>query len=173
MSAATAAATTTYLSNLDEHTKRIMENIFSDIVLVKKKEGQHAVFKPFAVVVVQKRGSIEHRTTPVSWVELDRWLLESRGFSEEEKAEFKTWGCPLFKEFRYVHRMFGVMDARRLKETRPKDAAAAHPIQDRQRGQIHQVLYHQRSRFQDILIFESTHQGRVLVLDGVISHPVQ
>ncbi|KAL7462731.1 hypothetical protein ACHAXS_003104, partial [Conticribra weissflogii] len=34
--------------------------------------------------------------------------------------------------------------------------------------QIRQVLYHQRSRFQDILVFESTHHGRVLVLDGVI-----
>lgn len=34
--------------------------------------------------------------------------------------------------------------------------------------EVKEVLYHGRSKFQDVLIFESTHNGNVLVLDGVI-----
>jgi spermidine synthase len=34
--------------------------------------------------------------------------------------------------------------------------------------QVEQVLYHQRSDFQDILVFKSTSYGTVLVLDGLI-----
>lgn len=34
--------------------------------------------------------------------------------------------------------------------------------------QVKEVLYHGRSSFQDVLIFESTNHGNVLVLDGVI-----
>jgi spermidine synthase len=34
--------------------------------------------------------------------------------------------------------------------------------------QVKQVLYHGRSLFQDVLVFESTHYGNVLVLDGVV-----
>ncbi len=34
--------------------------------------------------------------------------------------------------------------------------------------EVHEVLHHERSEFQDILIFESATYGRVLVLDGVI-----
>lgn len=34
--------------------------------------------------------------------------------------------------------------------------------------QVKQVLYHGRSKFQDVLVFESTNHGNVLVLDGVI-----
>jgi spermidine synthase len=34
--------------------------------------------------------------------------------------------------------------------------------------EVKRVLYHERSKFQDILVFESTHYGTVLVLDGVI-----
>lgn len=34
--------------------------------------------------------------------------------------------------------------------------------------EVKEVLYHGRSKFQDVLIFESTNNGRVLVLDGVI-----
>eukprot|EP00593_Proboscia_inermis_P005696 CAMPEP_0171322566 /NCGR_PEP_ID=MMETSP0816-20121228/115045_1 /TAXON_ID=420281 /ORGANISM="Proboscia inermis, Strain CCAP1064/1" /LENGTH=307 /DNA_ID=CAMNT_0011821083 /DNA_START=12 /DNA_END=935 /DNA_ORIENTATION=+ len=34
--------------------------------------------------------------------------------------------------------------------------------------QVKKVLEHRRSDFQDILVFESTHHGNVLVLDGVI-----
>lgn len=34
--------------------------------------------------------------------------------------------------------------------------------------QVKQVLYHGRSQFQDVLVFESTNHGNVLVLDGVI-----
>jgi spermidine synthase len=34
--------------------------------------------------------------------------------------------------------------------------------------QVKEILYHGRSEFQDILIFESTNNGRVLVLDGAI-----
>ena len=34
--------------------------------------------------------------------------------------------------------------------------------------QIKEVLYHKKSQFQDILVFESENYGRVLVLDGVI-----
>jgi spermidine synthase len=34
--------------------------------------------------------------------------------------------------------------------------------------QVKKVLYHGRSKFQDVLVFESTNQGNVLVLDGVI-----
>jgi hypothetical protein len=34
--------------------------------------------------------------------------------------------------------------------------------------EVKQVLYHKPSLFQDILVFESTHYGTVLVLDGVI-----
>lgn len=33
---------------------------------------------------------------------------------------------------------------------------------------VEKVLYHERSEFQDILVFESSSYGRVLVLDGVI-----
>lgn len=33
---------------------------------------------------------------------------------------------------------------------------------------VKQVLYHEQSKFQDILVFESTNYGTVLVLDGVI-----
>lgn len=33
---------------------------------------------------------------------------------------------------------------------------------------VKEVLYHGRSKFQDVLVFESTNNGRVLVLDGVI-----
>jgi hypothetical protein len=34
--------------------------------------------------------------------------------------------------------------------------------------QVEEVLYHQRSDFQDILVFKSTSYGTVLVLDGLI-----
>jgi len=34
--------------------------------------------------------------------------------------------------------------------------------------QVKEVLHHSTSKFQDILVFDSTHHGRVLVLDGVI-----
>lgn len=34
--------------------------------------------------------------------------------------------------------------------------------------QVKEVLYHGKSDFQDVLVFESTNYGRVLVLDGVI-----
>ena len=34
--------------------------------------------------------------------------------------------------------------------------------------QIKEVLYHQKSVFQDVLVFDSTNYGKVLVLDGVI-----
>lgn len=34
--------------------------------------------------------------------------------------------------------------------------------------QIKEVLYHQKSLFQDVLVFDSIHHGKVLVLDGVI-----
>lgn len=34
--------------------------------------------------------------------------------------------------------------------------------------QIKEVLYHKKSRFQDVLVFESEQYGTVLVLDGVI-----
>ena len=34
--------------------------------------------------------------------------------------------------------------------------------------QIKEVLYHKKSAFQDVLVFESEKYGRVLVLDGVI-----
>ncbi len=34
--------------------------------------------------------------------------------------------------------------------------------------QVKEVLYHGRSKFQDVLVFDSTNNGRVLVLDGVI-----
>lgn len=34
--------------------------------------------------------------------------------------------------------------------------------------QIKEVLYHQKSLFQDVLVFDSVHHGKVLVLDGVI-----
>merc|ERR1719162_2832889 len=34
--------------------------------------------------------------------------------------------------------------------------------------EVKEVLYHGRSKFQDVLVFESTNNGRVLVLDGVI-----
>ena len=34
--------------------------------------------------------------------------------------------------------------------------------------QIKEILYHQKSKFQDVLVFESTNYGKVLVLDGVI-----
>ncbi|EEC43311.1 spermine/spermidine synthase [Phaeodactylum tricornutum CCAP 1055/1] len=34
--------------------------------------------------------------------------------------------------------------------------------------QVKKVLYHGRSLFQDVLVFESTHHGTVLVLDGVV-----
>lgn len=34
--------------------------------------------------------------------------------------------------------------------------------------QVKEVLYHGRSKFQDLLVFESTNHGNVLVLDGVI-----
>jgi spermidine synthase len=34
--------------------------------------------------------------------------------------------------------------------------------------QVEKVLYHQRSDFQDILVFKSTSYGTVLVLDGLI-----
>jgi spermidine synthase len=33
---------------------------------------------------------------------------------------------------------------------------------------VKEILYHEKSRFQDILIFETTNHGRVLALDGVI-----
>ena len=33
---------------------------------------------------------------------------------------------------------------------------------------VNEVLYHERSKFQDVLVFESESYGRVLVLDGVI-----
>jgi spermidine synthase len=34
--------------------------------------------------------------------------------------------------------------------------------------QVEKVLYHQRSDFQDVLVFQSTSYGTVLVLDGLI-----
>jgi spermidine synthase len=34
--------------------------------------------------------------------------------------------------------------------------------------QVKKQIHHERSSFQDILIFDSTNHGRVLVLDGVI-----
>ncbi len=34
--------------------------------------------------------------------------------------------------------------------------------------QVKEILYHERSKFQDVLVFESESYGRVLVLDGVI-----
>ncbi|KAI8907320.1 Spermidine/spermine synthase [Gorgonomyces haynaldii] len=34
--------------------------------------------------------------------------------------------------------------------------------------QVKEVLFHERSKFQDVLVFESTNYGNVLVLDGVI-----
>lgn len=34
--------------------------------------------------------------------------------------------------------------------------------------QVKEVLFHERSEFQDVLVFESVHYGKVLVLDGVI-----
>ncbi len=34
--------------------------------------------------------------------------------------------------------------------------------------QVEKVLYHQRSEFQDVLVFQSTSYGTVLVLDGLI-----
>ncbi|NJD56554.1 MAG: polyamine aminopropyltransferase [Nitrospirae bacterium] len=34
--------------------------------------------------------------------------------------------------------------------------------------EVSKVLYHKRSRFQDIMVFENPHFGRVLVLDGVV-----
>lgn len=34
--------------------------------------------------------------------------------------------------------------------------------------QVKKVLYHGHSLFQDVLVFESTHHGTVLVLDGVV-----
>ena len=33
---------------------------------------------------------------------------------------------------------------------------------------VKEILYHERSKFQDVLVFESESYGRVLVLDGVI-----
>jgi spermidine synthase len=33
---------------------------------------------------------------------------------------------------------------------------------------VKEILYHEKSEFQDILIFETTNHGRVLALDGVI-----
>ena len=33
---------------------------------------------------------------------------------------------------------------------------------------VREVLYHERSQFQDVLVFDSESYGRVLVLDGVI-----
>ena len=33
---------------------------------------------------------------------------------------------------------------------------------------VREILYHERSKFQDVLVFESESYGRVLVLDGVI-----
>jgi spermidine synthase len=34
--------------------------------------------------------------------------------------------------------------------------------------QVNTVLHHEKSRYQDVLIFESSHYGTVLVLDNVI-----
>lgn len=34
--------------------------------------------------------------------------------------------------------------------------------------QVKEVLFHERSAFQDVLVFEAVHYGKVLVLDGVI-----
>lgn len=34
--------------------------------------------------------------------------------------------------------------------------------------QVKEVLFHERSELQDVLVFESVHYGKVLVLDGVI-----
>ena len=34
--------------------------------------------------------------------------------------------------------------------------------------QVKEVLHHEKSQFQDVLVFESTNHGNVLVLDGVI-----
>lgn len=34
--------------------------------------------------------------------------------------------------------------------------------------QVKEVLFHERSEFQDVLVFDSAHYGKVLVLDGVI-----
>lgn len=34
--------------------------------------------------------------------------------------------------------------------------------------QVKEVLFHERSDFQDVLVFDSVHYGKVLVLDGVI-----
>lgn len=34
--------------------------------------------------------------------------------------------------------------------------------------EVKEVLYHEKSEYQDILVFDSTNYGRVLVLDGVI-----
>lgn len=33
---------------------------------------------------------------------------------------------------------------------------------------VNQVLHHEKSKYQDVLVFESTDYGTVLVLDGVI-----
>ena len=34
--------------------------------------------------------------------------------------------------------------------------------------EVKQVLHHEKSKYQDVLVFESTHHGNVLVLDNVI-----
>lgn len=34
--------------------------------------------------------------------------------------------------------------------------------------QVKEVLFHERSDFQDVLVFDSVNYGKVLVLDGVI-----
>ncbi|KAL7469423.1 hypothetical protein ACHAXS_013271 [Conticribra weissflogii] len=84
----------------------------------------------------------------------------------------------MFKNFNYLLRVFKEFVERRVRESRPRDQSRLtrdlrvnelDPWSGQDFGiQIHQVLYHQRSRFQDILVFESAHHGRVLVLDGVI-----
>ena len=49
----------------------------------------------------------------------------------------------------------------------PACASSLEVAQNKEDGTL-KVLYHQRSSFQDVLVFESTQYGRVLVLDGVI-----
>ena len=34
--------------------------------------------------------------------------------------------------------------------------------------EVEKVLYHSKSKYQDVLVFQSTNYGNVLVLDGVI-----
>jgi spermidine synthase len=34
--------------------------------------------------------------------------------------------------------------------------------------QVTEVLHHEKSEFQDVLVFQSSHHGNVLVLDGII-----